>query len=105
MDGGGGMCVCVWYVWMVVVAHQLSLTHALIHSLAHSPTHSSTHPPTHSPTHPTPLQCGGVGEWMYREVAGLAPAADGYSRVNVAPHIAWDKVSFAFFSTIAKLNM
>eukprot|EP00937_MAST-01D_sp_MAST-1D-sp2_P003514 g3514.t1 len=45
------------------------------------------------PSHPPPptrnhiFLCGGVGEWMYRAVAGVGPAADGYARVAVAPRV------------------
>jgi alpha-L-rhamnosidase len=31
--------------------------------------------------------CGGVGAWLYRSLAGIGAAEDGYRRVRVAPHV------------------
>ena len=31
--------------------------------------------------------CGGVGDWMYRSLAGIAPASAGYGTVTIAPKI------------------
>jgi len=45
----------------------------------------ASHPPP--PTHNHIFLCGGVGEWMYRSVAGIAPASDGYNKLTVAPQM------------------
>lgn len=44
-----------------------------------------SHPPP--PTHNHIFLCGGVGEWMYRSVAGIKPAADGFNRFSFAPQM------------------
>jgi len=44
-----------------------------------------THPPP--PTHNHIFLCGGFGEWVYRSVAGIAPSANGYDHIIVAPQI------------------
>lgn len=31
--------------------------------------------------------CACVGEWMYKSVAGISPASDGYDRISLAPNI------------------
>jgi hypothetical protein len=31
--------------------------------------------------------CGGVGDWMYRSLAGIAPASAGYGTVTIAPKV------------------
>jgi alpha-L-rhamnosidase len=47
-----------------------------------------SHPPP--PTHNHIFLCGGLGEWMYRQVAGVGPADNGYAKVSIAPHITSD---------------
>ena len=47
-----------------------------------------SHPPP--PTHNHIFLCGGVGEWLYRQVAGVGPAADGYARIAIAPQVTLD---------------
>ena len=42
-----------------------------------------SHPPT--PTRNHIFLCGGIGEWMYRQVVGVGPSGDGYSHVKIAP--------------------
>ena len=48
-----------------------------------------THPPV--PTHNHIFLCGGLGEWMYRSVGGIAPSLDlansGYQHVILAPEV------------------
>eukprot|EP00051_Salpingoeca_urceolata_P001214 m.39380 g.39380 ORF g.39380 m.39380 type:complete len:1029 (+) comp11266_c0_seq1:188-3274(+) len=44
-----------------------------------------THPPP--PTHNHIFLCGGVGEWMYRSVAGLQATTPGYGSVLVQPSL------------------
>lgn len=44
-----------------------------------------SHPPP--PTRNHIFLCGGVGEWMYRSVAGISPASDGYDKITIAPQI------------------
>eukprot|EP00040_Diaphanoeca_grandis_P015233 m.77460 g.77460 ORF g.77460 m.77460 type:complete len:1094 (-) comp25018_c0_seq1:43-3324(-) len=44
-----------------------------------------THPPT--PTHNHIFLCGGAGEWLYRSVGGIAPAAPGFKRVKIFPDV------------------
>ena len=44
-----------------------------------------THPPT--PTHNHIFLCGGAGEWLYRSVLGVEPAAPGWKKVAVRPLI------------------
>jgi len=46
------------------------------------------HPPT--PTHNHIFLCGGAGEWMYRSVLGIEPAAPGWKKVTVQPLILAD---------------
>ena len=43
--------------------------------------------PLNPPTHNHIFLCGGVGEWMFRSLAGIAPAAPGYAVVHIAPKI------------------
>ena len=31
--------------------------------------------------------CGGVGEWMYRSIGGIAPSSPGYGTVKISPQI------------------
>ena len=45
----------------------------------------AAHPP--QPTHNHIFLCGGVGEWMYRDVAGIRAEAPGYQRVVVRPQV------------------
>lgn len=45
-----------------------------------------SHPPP--PTHDHIFLAGGLGEWMYRSVAGIAPAADAFNAVRCAPAVA-----------------
>ena len=47
-----------------------------------------SHPP--APTHNHIFLCGGLGEWMHRSLGGIAPAADGYTEVAIAPRISRD---------------
>jgi len=44
-----------------------------------------SHPPT--PTHNHIFLCGGLGEWLYRSVGGIAPAAPGFTRATIFPDI------------------
>jgi len=46
------------------------------------------HPPT--PTHNHIFLCGGAGEWMWRSVIGIEPAAPGWKKVLVQPLIIAD---------------
>ena len=46
------------------------------------------HPPT--PTHNHIFLCGGAGEWMYRSVLGIEPAAPGWKKITVRPLILAD---------------
>merc|ERR1712054_716774 len=39
------------------------------------------------PTHNHIFLCGGVGEWIYRSLGGIAPATPGYATVAIAPQI------------------
>ena len=39
------------------------------------------------PTHNHIFLCGGVGEWMYRSLGGIAPATPGYGVVTIAPQV------------------
>ena len=43
----------------------------------------SPNPPTHNHI----FLCGGVGEWLYRSLGGIAPATAGYGVVTIAPAI------------------
>lgn len=43
--------------------------------------------PHFRPTHNHIFLCGGVGEWMYRSLGGIAPASPGYAAVKIAPQI------------------
>ena len=45
-----------------------------------------SHPPT--PTHNHIFLCGGLGEWLYRSVAGAEPAGPGWSKVRFRPDLA-----------------
>lgn len=39
------------------------------------------------PTHNHIFLCGGVGEWLYRSLGGISPAAAGYAAVRIRPEI------------------
>ena len=43
------------------------------------------HPPP--PTHNHIFLCGGIGEWMYKSLAGIVATSAGYATVDVAPKI------------------
>jgi len=43
----------------------------------------ASHPPV--PTHNHIFLCGGLGEYLYKDLAGITPLADGYSLVAIAP--------------------
>ena len=45
-----------------------------------------SHPPT--PTHNHIFLCGGLGEWMYRSVAGAEPTGPGWRTVRFRPDLA-----------------
>lgn len=47
-----------------------------------------SHPPP--PTHNHIFLCGGLGEWLYRNVAGISPASNGYQHVTIFPDIVAD---------------
>jgi alpha-L-rhamnosidase len=52
----------------------------------------ASHPPNpnswvNPPTHNHIFLCGGVGDWMYRSIGGIAPTAPGYGSVKIAPQI------------------
>merc|ERR1711937_1078407 len=57
-----------------------------------------SHPPP--PTHNHIFLCGGVGEWMYRFVAGISPGSDGYSRLTIAPEMVGPTAASAQLNTI-----
>jgi alpha-L-rhamnosidase len=40
-----------------------------------------------NPTHNHIFLCGGLGEWQYRSLGGIAPASAGYANVSIAPQI------------------
>lgn len=44
-----------------------------------------THPPP--PTHNHIFLAGGVTEWLYRSVAGIAPGANGYNHIIIHPNV------------------
>jgi len=50
---------------------------------SHPGTPENPNPPTHNHI----FLCGGIGEWMYRSLGGIAPAAPGYSQITVDPKI------------------
>eukprot|EP00035_Acanthoeca_spectabilis_P005666 m.116217 g.116217 ORF g.116217 m.116217 type:complete len:1058 (-) comp13125_c0_seq1:126-3299(-) len=43
--------------------------------------------PINPPTHNHIFLCGGLGEWMYRSLGGIAPTSPGYGTVAIAPQI------------------
>lgn len=47
-----------------------------------------SHPPT--PTHNHIFLCGGLGEWLYRNVAGISPGSNGYQDVTIFPDVVAD---------------
>ena len=52
------------------------------------------------PTHNHIFLCGGVGEWMYRSLGGIAPASAGYRTVAIAPAISRDSGPSGVNSTV-----
>lgn len=44
-----------------------------------------SHPPP--PTHNHIFLCGGLGEWIYKDVAGVRPAGSGFRATRFAPHV------------------
>lgn len=51
------------------------------------PGHPGKYLAYNSPTHNHIFLCGGVGEWMYRSLGGIAPATPGYATVTIAPKV------------------
>jgi len=43
----------------------------------------ASHPPP--PTHNHIFLCGGLGEYLYKDLAGITPIGDGYSLMSIAP--------------------
>ena len=60
------------------------------------------HPPT--PTHNHIFLCGGAGEWMWRSVVGIEPAAPGWKKVTVQPLIIADGPASATGSMLTVLG-
>jgi len=56
--------------------------------------------PINPPTHNHIFLCGGLGEWMYRSVGGIAPASPGYATVTIAPQISATRDPAAVNSTV-----
>ena len=56
--------------------------------------------PINPPTHNHIFLCGGLGEWMYRSVGGIAPASPGYATVTIAPQISPTRDPAAVNSTV-----
>lgn len=47
-----------------------------------------SHPPP--PTHNHIFLCGGLGEWLYRNVGGISPGSNGYQHVTIFPDVVAD---------------
>jgi len=56
--------------------------------------------PINPPTHNHIFLCGGLGEWMFRSVGGIAPASPGYGTVAIAPRISATRDPVAVNSTV-----